>query len=203
MERVREGEARVKFQAERIGPLSRAPSTEADALCAAVTWMAQTGLSPVLEDGAFAGNAAVIEEGVLYVSPSGRRTPQLHAHELIEVVAFDVAAWRMTYRANAPLAKPTSDAPLHFAILREATRASASLHGHVLTNDADATRTGIPISADATLFSTPADREGLLSLIQAHPHPHYDAWIRRDHGVFVIGANVSLARQRLDALRAM
>jgi hypothetical protein len=202
VERVREGEARVKFHAERIGALSNVPGSEAQALCEAITWMAKTGLSPVLEDGAFAGNAAVIEAGVLYVSPSGRRIPELDPDELIEVVSFDVAAWRMTYRSTSPSAKPTSDAPLHFAILREATGASASLHGHVLTSDADAVRTQLPISVDATLFSTPADREGLLSLIALHPYPAHDAWIRRDHGVFVIGASVRSARTRLGALRA-
>ena len=202
MERVREGEARVKFQAERIGPLSARPGAEAQRLCDAIAWMAETGLSPVLEDGAFAGNAALVEGDVLYVSPSGRRVPKLEPSELIEVVSFDATSWRMTFRSNEALAMPTSDAPLHFAILREATRARASLHGHVLTSDADSRRTGLPISAEATLFSTPEDREGLLALITAYPHPAYDAWIRRDHGVFVVAADVMNAVRRLDALRA-
>ena len=202
MERVREGEARVKFEAVRVGTLSRAPASEGQALCAAIQWMAETGLSPVLEDGAFAGNGAVLEDGVLFVSPSGRKTAALLPHELIEVVAFDVDAWRMTYRSGDPNAKPTSDSPLHFAILREATRASCSLHGHVLTGDEDAARTQLPISTDATEFSTPADREGLLTLMRAHPHLRHDAWIRRNHGVFVIGKTISLTRARLDALRA-
>ena len=203
MERVREGEARVKFEAVRIGALSRTPTDEGQALCEAIQWMAETGLSPVLEDGAFAGNGAVVEDGVLYVSPSGRKTAALPRHDLIEVVSFDADAWCMTYRSMDPSAKPTSDAPLHFAILREATRALCSLHGHVLTHDADAKRTQLPISTDATEFSTPADRQGLLALVRAHPHPPHDAWIRRDHGVFVISETIGGARARLDALRAM
>jgi len=201
MERVREGEARVKFEAVRLGALSRAPTAEGHALCEAIQWMAETGLSPMLEDGAFAGNGAVLEDGVLYVSPSGRKTAALLPDDLIEVVSFDATAWRMTFRSMDPNAKPTSDSPLHFAILRESTRASCSLHGHVLTNNEDAARTQLPISDDATEFSTPADREGLLALIRAHPHPQHDAWIRRDHGVFVIGETISGTRARLDALR--
>ncbi|GAB4116235.1 MAG: hypothetical protein OHK0013_50020 [Sandaracinaceae bacterium] len=205
MERVAPGRPRVKFVVEWLGPTT-VPPPETAALRDALAWMAEAGLSPRLDDGGLAGNGAVVgEDRTLWVSPSGRSQGPMDHADLIQVVSFDPKGWRALYRSRDPEARPTSDTPLHWAILVERARESgwaarASLHGHVLTTDEDAARTGLPISREATDFSTPADRAALVEVATAHPFPAHDAWIRRGHGVFVVGRDVSEARARLDAL---
>ncbi len=61
-----------------------------------------------------------------------------------------------------------------------------SLH-HVLlhlpyTGLSYASRLGLPISAHATLFSTPEDLAELEALFRSHPYPQHRCYIRRGHG---------------------
>jgi ribulose-5-phosphate 4-epimerase/fuculose-1-phosphate aldolase len=205
MERVEAGRPRVKFEPERVGAPGALPP-EAAALSRALAWMADEGLSPRLEDGGLAGNGAIrAADGTLWVSPSGRGGGAIAPEALVQVVSFDPERWHARYRSLDPDARPTSDTPLHWAMLVELALpagwdACASLHGHVLSTDEDAARAGVPISREATEFSTPADRAALLELAAAFPYPTDDAWIRRGHGVFVIGPDVRAAQHRLDAL---
>lgn len=194
---VRVGEARVRYAPTRLGevvvpPLARGLATAIGALDAA-------GLCPVLDDGFAGGNGAVVVSGRLFLTPSGRRPGPLDPEELVELASFDPSTWSAAYRGREGL-RPTSDAPLYDAILREAaqgwarlpgvTPPSVALHGHALESEREAARIGAPISSEETEFSTPEDRAALIDLVRRFPWPAHRVWIRRGHGFFVVGTEI-------------
>ncbi len=201
---------RVKFTLARVGDLPRTHDALAAALAEAVRAMEDAGCCPVLDDGLSAGNGALrLADGTLLVTPSGRRPGRVEAAAMVQVVAFDSEGWVARYRSRDPATKPTSDAALHWAALVEAParfgwtrRPGASLHGHVLETTKAAATLGLPLSAEATLFSTPADREALLALFAAHAYPAVSTVVRRDHGFFTLGADAADARGRVETLAA-
>lgn len=159
------------------------------------------GCCPVLDDGLSAGNgAALLPNGSLLVSPSGRVPGTLEAGQLVEVQRFEVAPWRAEYRSSMPSLRPTSDTPLYWAALCDAvdrfswlSRPIAALHGHVLDTEQAAALLDLPISAVETEFSTPDDRSALLDLLGRYPYPHHNTYIRRGHGFFCLGSTVDEA----------
>jgi len=168
----------------------------------AVRALEEVGGCPVLGDGLAAGNAAVrTPAGSLLVSPSGRAPGTFDAESVVELVAFDVERWEATFRSHDPATRPTSDAPLHYAALVEAppllgwsSAPGASLHGHVLETTRAAAELALPLSAEATQFSTPPDRRALLDLLRGAPYPQHRTVIRRDHGFFTLGSDLADAR---------
>ncbi|MEM6925379.1 MAG: hypothetical protein AAF602_00510, partial [Myxococcota bacterium] len=58
----------------------------------------------------------------------------------------------------------------------------------------------LPLSAEATLFSTPADRQALLALLARAPYPAHRTVIRRDHGFFTLGPDLATTRASVDDL---
>lgn len=160
------------------------------------------GCCPVLDDGLAAGNGATrTAEGTLLVSRSGRVPGTFDPDDIVELVQFDADAWVATYRSRDESSRPTSDAPLHWAALLEAPARygwsavpRASLHGHVLETTRAAEALGLPISSEATLFSTPPDRAALLDLLGRAPYPDHPTVIRRDHGFFALAPNLGSAR---------
>lgn len=208
-ERIVDG-VRIKFAVNHLGARSSHADEMASSLSAAIRRMDELGMCPVLDDGLAAGNAALrLSNGALLVSPSGRR-PGTTAHELeeslVEVVAFAAEEWSGTHRGD-PSHRPTSDTPLHWLALLESDTETgwqeqpmAALHGHVLDTDRAADVLGLPISREATEFSTPADRDALRSLFRTAPYPEHRVWIRRGHGFFLLGASLDEACGELERL---
>ncbi len=199
---------RVKFELRRLGAPSEGLRPLREALAQALGALERAGCCPVLDDGLAAGNGAVrTPEGTLLVSRSGRTPGGIEVDDVVELVAFDPTAWVATYRSLSPAARPTSDAPLHWAALVEAPARlgwteppTASLHGHVLETSRAAAELGLPISIEATSFSTPPDREALLELLARAPWPDHRTVIRRDHGFFTLGADLADASRTVAAL---
>lgn len=183
---------RVKFRADYRG--ASEPWPDAVDLARAIHALEANGCCPVLDDGLSAGNAAMRRGDRLLTTPSGRRPGSADPLDLVEIEAFDHERWAVTYRAKTPMLRPTSDTPLHWAVLMEpgASRGSdatplVSLHGHVLATRAAAEALDLPSSDEETVFSTPEDRAAMVRLLQAHPYPRHRAWIRAGHGFVVAG----------------
>lgn len=169
--------------------------------------MQRAGCCPTLDDGLAAGNGALLVDGSLLVSRSGRRPGECGPADIVCLQDFDPAGWVGTYASDDDAHRPTSDAPLYWASLVEAPtrfgwarRPTAALHGHVLQTEAAARTLKLPLSHDATVFSTPPDRRALLELMSRAPFPQHDAWIRRGHGFFAVGDDLDAARSRVRAL---
>ena len=200
----------MKFALERVGELHGSLAAASHALAGALRAMEEAGCCPVLDDGLSAGNGALrLPDGTLLVSPSGRRPGRVAAEAMVHVVAFDAASWTARYRSRDASTRPTSDAALHWAALVDAPERfgwkaapGAALHGHVLETSRAAAALGLPLSAEATLFSTPPDREALLALLAAHPYPDVATVVRRDHGFFTLGEDAEGARAHVEALAA-
>lgn len=207
METVGDG-PRVKFALRRLGASSPGVRPLQQALAEAMTRLEIAGCCPVLDDGLAAGNGAVLTpHGTLLVSPSGRSPGSCDPEAIVELVDFEADGWEATYRSATTALRPTSDAPLHWAALVEAPvqlawsgRPGASLHGHVLETVRAASELGLPISTDATLFSTPPDRVALLALLARAPYPAHPTVIRRDHGFFTLGVDLPETLAIVEAL---
>ncbi|MEN0066644.1 MAG: class II aldolase/adducin family protein [Myxococcota bacterium] len=207
METIGDG-PRVKFSLRYLGRPAEGLAPLAQALCDALRALEEAGACPVLDDGLAAGNAAVCTaHHTLLVSASGRRPGVFDPADVVELVTFDPEGWEAGYRSHDPSVRPTSDAPLHFAALVQAprrfgwsTRPGAALHGHVLDTRRAARELGLPISEDATLFSTPPDRTALLALLERAPFPEHATVIRRDHGFFTLGENLPSTVRTVTAL---
>lgn len=204
MERVALGERRARYLGTRIGAPSDEARAHAPALAAALDELEALGLAPVLDDGAVAGNGALrLPSGVWITSASARRAGE---PAITEIVTFDRARFAITYRSDARR-EPTSDVAMHAAALFDASgapRAAATLHGHALAREEEATRLGLPISDAETTFGTPEDAAATDALLARAPYPAHRAWIRRGHGFLVAAESMDEARaivRRLAALR--
>ncbi|MGB1698586.1 MAG: class II aldolase/adducin family protein [Nannocystaceae bacterium] len=202
-EQVEDGR-RIRFALDYEGPSTVGGDPAAVELATTVLELDALGCCPVLNDGLAAGNgAARTASGAILVTPSGRTPGALDPRDLVEIVAVDLPGWRVRYRARDPILRPTSDTPLHLAVLQTAWtthRPRASLHGHTLDDADTAARLGLPCSPAETVFSTPADYEATLALLRGAIYPEHQAWIRRGHGFIV--ADPSLAGA-LDIVRAL
>ena len=197
----------MKFTLRWGGTVAAELHPLAVAVMDALRLLEDSGCCPVLDDGLAAGNAAVLTpSGTLLVSPSGRRRGTFDADHAVELVTFDTDGWEAVYRSLDPATQPTSDAPLHHCALLEAARLGwsvapgASLHGHVLDTTRAAEELELPISGEATQFSTPEDRLALVDLLRRAPYPEHRTVIRRDHGFFTLGADLADARRSVVAL---
>lgn len=193
-ETVGEG-PRVKFRAEYRG--SREDWACAADLVRVMRALEVHGCCPVLDDGLAAGNAAIRRGHTMLTTPSGRVPGAVDARDLVEVESVDLMQWSVGYRARTAAQRPSSDTPLHWAILMDPGAAPhahqgplVSLHGHVLHTEAAAEALSIPSSDAETLFSTPEDRAAMVALLRAHPYPRERAWIRAGHGFVVAGADL-------------
>lgn len=201
---------RVKFRPERRGAFPAELKGKALELLDAVLAMEAAGCCPVLDDGMVAGNGARRVGNRLLVTRSGRPPGARDEDQVVCVDGFDAETWSAHFRSDAPSALPTSDTALHWAALMDAPARQGwrelpqtALHGHGWATAEDAATLGVPISPEATDFSTPADREALLALLAKHPYPEDWVWIRRGHGFFVLGPTVIETERRCLALRAM
>jgi hypothetical protein len=196
VERVERGMRRAKFVPSRVGRASDAARAASGALRDALSELEALGLSPLLEDGAVAGNGALrLDDGALLVSASGRRPGE---PRWVEVVALDVARFHVHFRSDDAVSEPTSDVALYWAALVERPGPRAALHGHALASEEDAHRLALPISEHAIEFGTPEEHASMLAMLDRWPYPRHRAWIRRDHGFFLAGESLeqlsSLAR---------
>lgn len=197
VEHVEIGRRRARYAGTWLGPMSDAAQRRADELAESLREMEALGLSPLLDDGAIAGNGALaIEGGGWLVSASGRRPGEAVG---IEVVSFDRAAFAIAYRGERGR-EPTSDVALHLAALT--VGAKATLHGHALERVEDASRLGLPIGDAETEFGTREDLEAMEALIARAPYPAHRVWIRRGHGFLVAAETMAEARSLVRALAA-
>ena len=172
-------------------------------LADAVQLLELSGAAPVVEDGKVAGNVAarMMINGLdfLVVSKSGKLSgPPLSVEdEFCIVTGFDHEKWSLEYYAKDSSTLPTSDSPLHHAVLHAGAEFHwdetplVSLHGHALETADEAERLGFPCSVEETLFSTPDDMYALLSLLKENPFPLNKVFVRKGHGFVVLGKTTS------------
>jgi len=183
----------------------------ASELAIAAELLEASGAAPVAEDDKVAGNVAarIVMNDVdfLVVSKSGKQAGgQVSVEDDFCIVTeFDPVQWSLNYYAQSPSILPTSDSPLHHAVLHAASQFGwseapyASLHGHALESSDEAERLGIPCSTKETLFSTPDDMHELLSLVKEHPYPADRIYVRKGHGFLVLGKTVAEAVETFKA----
>lgn len=197
MERVAIGERRARYAGTWLGPLSEPARAAANALRDALAEMESLGLTPVLDDGAVAGNGALrVSPEAWITSVSARRAGE---PAVAEIVSFDPVLFAVTYRSD-DRREPTSDVAMHWAALEAGAR--ATLHGHALAGAEDARRLALPITDHETTFGTPEDLAATRTLLARAPYPHHRAWIRRGHGFLAAGASMEEACRLVRRLAA-
>lgn len=146
-------------------------------------------------DGGVGGNLAVRYGRGILISKSGKAPGRRMTEEdFVYVVDFDVMKWHAYYASAREEIRPSSDTPVHWAVLvkvplecgwKEAP--AASVHGHALADGGAAVRLEIPVSPQATLFSTSADMQAVCGMLRRHPYPEHRIWIRKHHGFVAAG----------------
>ena len=160
------------------------------------------GLSPILPDGKIGGNGAVtmhLSSGdVMLVSKSGKSPGEMDiSTDICIVTNFNTAEWKADYFSEIESVKPTSDTPMHYAILKFRKTHSlekfprAAIHGHGLATEKEANQFQIPCSTEETLFSTREDTQALIDLMQLFPYPEHQLFIRKNHGYYIAGDSIA------------
>ena len=144
---------------------------------------------------------------VVVVSKSGK-APHMTMNtdtDFAIITNFDWNKWSCDYYACDDSVLPTSDAPLHCAVLnaRKDMRWSAYpqvvLHGHAFETEDKARACGYPISTDETLFSTPEDTEALMTLLKRYPYPVHEIFVRKGHGFVLLADSTAAAKRVFDS----
>ena len=115
--------------------------------------------------------------------------------------SFDFDKWSCEYYASSTDVLPTSDAPLHCAVLLQTPHTmnwsdypKVVLHGHAFETVEEANKCRYPISTEETLFSTPADTQALVSLLSEHAFPEHEIFVRKGHGFVLLAPSLEKAR---------
>ena len=158
------------------------------------------------------GNCSVLLQSgttaVVVVSKSGKLpNKKMDIYEdFAVIVSFDSQRWSCDYYACEQTVLPTSDAPLHCAVLLEARTQfqwseypAVVLHGHAFETEQEAAKYGFPISTEETLFSTPEDTQALMTLLTTHPYPKDEVYIRKGHGFLLLAADTQHASKVFEA----
>ena len=158
------------------------------------------GLSPVLPDGKVGGNGAVklllADQYNLLVSKSGKYPGPMDLHQDFCIVSnFDRDTWSCEYYSESDNVKPTSDTPMHFSVLfnqglYQKDVPTSAIHGHGLQSEEEAIKFEIPCSTEETLCSTMEDTDALMKLIETHPYPRDQTYIRKNHGYYILGRDI-------------
>ncbi|CAB9510496.1 Importin-beta N-terminal domain [Seminavis robusta] len=194
------GEVRVKFQVEISDTCPPPFQEEWIPLAAALTVSEELGAAPATPSGLVCGNGAILSSNdngklSIVVSKSGRVAgPKLSKADFVRVLQFDSTAWKATYGGcGESTSKPSSDTPLLWNALVVAPqkfhwtlKPQFILHGHSCASQEDADRLNVPCSPTETLFSTPADLNALMDLLEQHPYPKHQIFIRKNHGFFLL-----------------
>lgn len=135
---------------------------------------------------------------VMLVSKSGKSPGEMDiSTDMCIVTNFDIAEWKADYFSEIESVKPTSDTPMHYAILNLHQTHSlvkfprAAIHGHGLATEEEANQFQIPCSSEETLFSTREDTLALMDLIQFFPYPEHQVFIRKNHGYYIAGDSIA------------
>ena len=122
------------------------------------------------------------------------------------ITHFDWSRWSCDYWASDATVLPTSDTPLHCALLLNTRRhmrwteyPEVVLHGHAFETEAEAAACGYPISTEETLFSTRDDTDALMALVDRFPYPQHDIFIRKAHGFLLLAGSTAAAKATFDA----
>ena len=134
----------------------------------------------------------------IVVSKSGKapRKKMDIMSDFVIIAHFDADNWACAYYAQNKSTLPTSDAPLHFAILNDTQMdmnwseyPQVALHGHAFETEEEAEKNGYPISTELTLFSTPEDTAALMGLLKRHPYPEDNIFVRKGHGFMLLASD--------------
>jgi len=207
---LKDGGARVKFNCFWKGSISEKLSSNdfkiyesnASQLAESLLLQEKYGLSPVAPDGKVGGNGAIkvnLSFGAcLIVSMSGKLPGSIDIlKHICLVLNFNEDLWQCEYFAEQESVKPTSDTPMHYAALNLDGKIhmkaypKAALHGHGLATSEVAEKLNIPCSPEDTLFSTREDMEALVKLIRQYPYPLNKVFIRKNHGYYLLGEDMS------------
>ena len=138
----------------------------------------------------------------------GQGAVQGHGHstDFAVITHFDWSRWSCDYWASDATVLPTSDTPLHCALLLNTRRdmrwteyPEVVLHGHAFETEAEAAACGYPISTEETLFSTRDDTDALMTLVDRFPYPQHDIFIRKAHGFLLLAGSTAAAKATFDA----
>lgn len=155
----------------------------------------ELGAAPVCADGKVGGNGALLcDDGSIVVSRSGRIAgSSFDATQFVRVLSFDRSNWTATYESSCDSIKPSSDTPLLWHALKYApeqfhweNKPKFVLHGHTCETAEEARALNLPCSPVETLFSTPQDLEALLQMMEQHPYPKDQIYVRLNHGFFLL-----------------
>ncbi len=187
---------RIKFECERSGAMIP-DDRKAEELLTLAKFLETENLAPILDDGKISGNAATTASSGILITKSGRDENSHSIEDIVYLTRFDEQEWKAKYYSMDDSIQPSSDAPLHYLVLKMAADRAGwknlplySIHGHALSTDEDAKKLNLPISLAKTEFSTREDYQALLSLLAEYPYPEYKTWIRRGHGFVTVGASL-------------
>ena len=198
---LEQNQARIKFSLEYLGvlDLNCIPTKDLEELSSSLVQLEEDGAAPVLPDGKVGGNAALLfSDNQIFVSKSGKKQGEcLQVNEFCLVNEFNRNDWKGKYYSCESSLKPSSDTPLLWNSLIEASTKynwketpKIAFHGHALADENSAKHLNLPISPEETLFSTPEDLQALENLFQQYPYPQNKIFIRRGHGFFLLASSI-------------
>jgi hypothetical protein len=212
---LEDGGARIKFDCTHVGAISLSPEGKTRLLglkrdlARGLDALRETKAAPVGPDGKLLGNCACLLSdsdldgvGQVLISRSGRgpNEPVDFDRDFPICVDFDEASWSAKFRSASPSDKPSSDSPLHWFSLVEAsdrfhweTRPNVVLHGHSFASVEDAEMLKVPISKEDTLFSTKEDVAALMGLLKDYSYPEHKVFIRNGHGFLIFSQTMEEA----------
>ena len=166
-------------------------------LAKALLKLEELGAAPLAIDGRVCGNGAVLSsDNSILVSKSGRYSGTKYDDtQFVRVTSFDIETWTANISCDDPTitSEPSSDAPLLWYALKVAPtkfgwekHPKFILHGHTCKTAEDAKRLQVPCSTKETLFSTPADLDALVNLLEEYPYPKHNIFVRLNHGFFLL-----------------
>ena len=189
-----DGGPRIKFECTHVADgeeVSYSPEELQDLkrdLARGLHALLQTNAAPVGPDGKLLGNCAcLLGAGQVLISRSGRgpNEPVNLDKDFPICVDFDKTSWSAKFRSLSDSDKPSSDTPLHWFSLVEASETyhwnkapKFVLHGHSFASVEEAKMLDVPISHEDTLFSTKEDVAALMGLLKDYPYPEHKVFIR-------------------------
>ena len=163
------------------------------------------------------GNVSIrLDDGLVLITPSGRRKDELHEGDLLVVpIALDPAAAELE---AAEAIRPSSDVAIHRAVYAARPDVGAVVHAHLPAAMALTLADEVPDPAalpeTALLlprlpylpFATPGSRElaaAIAAALAEEPAPFANAVLLERHGAVAVGATVDEAVDRLELVEVL
>ena len=163
------------------------------------------------------GNVSIrLDDGLVLITPSGRRKDELHEGDLLVVpIALDPAAAELE---AAEAIRPSSDVAIHRAVYAARPDVGAVVHAHLpaamaltfageVPDPAALPETALLLPRLPYLpFATPGSRElaaGIAAALAEEPAPLANAVLLERHGAVAVGATVDEAVDRLELVEVL